>query len=306
MAEAGINKGLHMAEVTRKRAGELVRGVFEILMQHPDGVAAQKVLEMLAERVELTEFEKSNYPSTPNTRRFEKIVRFMTIGPVKAGWMLKNKGLWTITESGREAYKKYDDPAEFRKVSDRLYREWKRERDDQESEENVEVDGSPPSTTLEEAEEAAWTEIEDYLSKINPYDFQDLVAGLLRGMGYHVSWVAPAGPDKGVDIIAYRDPLGVEKGRILVQVKRRADKINVGEVRSFLAVLGDEDVGIFVTTAGFTSDAESEARTQERRRMMLLDAKRLFDLWVEHYDRVPEAQRRLLPLRQVYYLAPSE
>ena len=36
---------------------------------------------------------------------------------------------------------------------------------------------------------------------------------------------------------------------------------------------------------------------------MLLDLKRLFDLWTEHYDRVPEAQRRLLPLRAVYYLA---
>ncbi len=35
---------------------------------------------------------------------------------------------------------------------------------------------------------------------------------------------------------------------------------------------------------------------------MLLDAKRLFDLWVEHYSKIPEAQRRLLPLRPVHYL----
>jgi restriction system protein len=102
------------------------------------------------------------------------------------------------------------------------------------------------------------------------------------------------------------DPLGIGKGRIKVQVKRRADKIAVGEVRSFLAVLGDEDVGIFVTTAGFTTEAEAEARSQERRRIMLLDAKRLFDLWVEHYDNIPETQRRLLPLRSVYYLTPNE
>jgi len=43
---------------------------------------------------------------------------------------------------------------------------------------------------------------------------QDLVAGLLRGMNYHVSWVAPAGADKGVDIIAHPDPLGIQRGRI--------------------------------------------------------------------------------------------
>jgi len=87
-------------------------------------------------------------------------------------------------------------------------------------------------------------------------------------------------------------------------VKRRTDRINVGEIRSFMALLGEDDVGIFVTTTGFT--AEAEARGQEKRRLMLLDARRLFDLWVEHYERIPETQRRLLPLRSVYYLAPEE
>lgn len=141
---------------------------------------------------------------------------------------------------------------------------------------------------------------------MNPYDFQDLVAGLLRGMGYHVSWVAPPGADRGVDILAHSDPLGVEPGRIKVQVKRRADKIPVGEIRAFLAVLGDEDVGLFVTTGGFTSEAQNEARHQERRRIMLLDARGLFDLWVEHYTEIPEAQRRLMSLRPIHYLAPDE
>jgi hypothetical protein len=53
----------------------------------------------------------------------------------------------------------------------------------------------------------------------------------------------------------------------------------------------------------FTRDAEQEARRQEKRRIMLLDSNRLFDLWVEHYDRVPEDKRGLLPLRPVHYLA---
>jgi len=38
----------------------------------------------------------------------------------------------------------------------------------------------------------------------------------------------------------------------------------------------------------------------------LVDLKRLFDLWVEHYDKIPEVQRRLLPIRPVYFLIPSE
>ena len=89
-------------------------------------------------------------------------------------------------------------------------------------------------------------------------------------------------------------------------MKRRADKIPVAEIRSFLAVLGDEDVGIFVATSGFTSEAETEARSQERRRLMLLDSKRLLDLWIEHYRKIPEEARRLLPLRPVYFLVPED
>ena len=94
--------------------------------------------------------------------------------------------------------------------------------------------------------------------------------------------------------------------RTKVQVRRRKDKINVEGLRSFMTLLGDQDVGIFVSTGGFTSDAESEARTQEKRKVTLLDLEKLFDLWVQHYDKVAESDKRLLPLKPVYYLAPSE
>ncbi len=73
-----------------------------------------------------------------------------------------------------------------------------------------------------------------------------------------------------------------------------------------MAVLGDQDVGIFVSTGGFTSEAESEPRTQERRTVALADLEKLFDLWVLHYEKVAEADKRLLQLKSVYYLAPIE
>ena len=53
------------------------------------------------------------------------------------------------------------------------------------------------SATLEEAIESAWLEVRTYLEQMNPYDFQDLIAALLRAMGYHVGWVSPPGPDRG-------------------------------------------------------------------------------------------------------------
>ena len=298
-----------MPEITRRRSGELVRGVFQILLSQPEGLPAKTVLEKLVALVPPTEFEESDYPQRPGTRRYEKIVRFSTITSVKAGWLMKDKGLWLLTDVGRAAHKQFPDPEEFIREALRLYRRWEAEKP-HEPDPPVEApspEASPDAaTTLEEAEESAWAEIEEYLGRMNPYDFQKLVAGLLRGMGYHVAWLSPPGPDKGIDVVAHTDPLGINGPRIKVQVKRRAEKTSSDGMRSLLGLVGEGDVGLFISMGGFTRDAEEEARRQEKRRIMLVDLKRLFDLWVEHYDKIPEVQRRLLPIRPVYFLIPQE
>ena len=295
-----------MAEITTKRRGELVRKVIEVLKDHPEGLQAQDVLKQVKDSITLTPFEQSTYPNNPGVRRFEKIVRFATIGQVKAGWILKSKGRGTVTEQGLKAYKDFKDPEKFTSEARRLYRQWAANRPEPNEEEAAEVEAADASGTYEEAEESAWNSIEQHLLAMSPYDFQNLVAALLRAMGYHVSWVAPPGRDGGIDILAHTDPLGINMPQIKVQVKRRSDKIAVDGLRSFMAVLGDQDVGLFVSAGGFTREAENEARTQEKRKITLLGLEQLFDLWLEHYAKVEEADRQLLPLKPVYFLAPSK
>jgi restriction system protein len=303
-----------MAEITRKRVGELQRGAFKILLDHPEGLPAKEVIQRMQEVVPPTDFEKSDYVNRPGVQRFGKMIRFATIGPVKAGWLIKAKGRWYLTEEGKKAYAKYPDPNDFRLENHRLYHEWriKHPKDLSESglderDETAAIENAAETTSaFEEAEENAWAEIERFVSEMNPYDLQNLVAALLRAMGYHVSWIAPPGPDKGIDILAHNDPLGTSTPRIKVQVKRRADKIRVDDLRSFMSLLGEHDVGIFISTGGFTPDAESEARTKETRKLTLLDLEKLVDLWVKNYEKIDDSDKRLLPLKPVYYLAPSE
>lgn len=303
-----------MAEITRRRVGELQRGVFKVLLDHPDGLPAKEVLQRLEKIVPPTEFEKSNYPKRPEVRRFGKMARFSTIGPVKAGWLVKSKGRWYVTGEGKKAYDQIQDPEKFEREASRLYRQWRASQPEAISELEEETPEATSTiekvadaaSTVEEAEETAWAEIEQYVQGMNPYDLQKLVGALLRAMGYHVSWIAPPGPDKGIDILAHNDPLGTSTPRIKVQVKRRADKVSVDGLRSFMALLGEQDVGIFVSTGGFTSEAESEARTKETRKLTLVDLEKLVDLWVEHYEKVDDSDKRLLPLKPVHYLAPSE
>ena len=107
---------------------------------------------------------------------------------MKAGWLIKEKGRWYLTDDGKKAYSTYQDPEEFNREASRLYHQWADRQpketigDEEESPEKIGVTetGADASSTLEEAEETAWNEIEEYLKTINPYDLQKLVAALLR------------------------------------------------------------------------------------------------------------------------------
>ena len=212
-----------MAEITIPRTGAHLRQLFEILMTHPDGLQAGEALKQLTASVKLTPYEAGLYGT--GKPRFEKIVRFATIDCSKAGWLSKNKGIWSITDAGAKAFNDYPDPEKFYREAIRLYRVWKvstattQEAESLEELSPAETAKAEASVTFEEAEEQAWNEIETRLRAMPPYEMQDLVADLLKALGYHVEWVSPPGKDGGVDIIAHTDPLGTQVPRIKVQVK---------------------------------------------------------------------------------------
>ena len=75
------------------------------------------------------------------------------------------------------------------------------------------------STTEEDSEQEAGFDdlqnrsnefIEDLIAKLSHVDLPELVAGLLRAMGYRTQ-VAGGGADRGVDIFASPDGLGLEE-----------------------------------------------------------------------------------------------
>jgi restriction system protein len=301
-----------MAEITVRRQGEMVRTLFRLLEAQPDGLQAKDAIERVGAELELTEFEKATFPRNPEIVRFPKILRFSTINSVKAGWLRKKNGIWTLTPEGKEALHAFPDPEALFRESRRLYQQWEAGQPDKTEtgagdplaveETDTGDKGLIAAATLEEAEEAARQAILDYLATINPYRFQDLVGKLLEAMGYHVVWIAPRGRDGGLDVIAQGDPLGVQGPRIKGQVKRRAaDSVREEELRSFLSLVEPDDVGVYISLGGFTRDAEAAARRSSRR-ITLIDGEALLDLWVDHWGELAQEGRELLPIKPVYFL----
>jgi restriction system protein len=141
--------------------------------------------------------------------------------------------------------------------------------------------------------------ISDRISHLGAFEMQDLVAALLRAMGYRAVSVKP-GPDRGVDIEASPDALGFEKPRVKVQVKHRiGNKVSGPEMRSFTAVIRSEDYGLYVSTGGFTKEAEFEAE-KSHKVIKLLDREQFIELLLEYYDLLDTEFKAKLPLNQVW------
>lgn len=289
-----------MTETQKERWGRYKRFVLEILRDHPEGLHWKDLFAELDALLPANDFENGSYESSGKRRR-PYIVRFSTIALVKAGWLFRDKGFWTITEEGKEALIKYKTPDEIQKQAGLLYNEWRagqpEDQTDQFQNREIEMVAS-----IEEAEDNAMAIISQYLGSMDPYQFQNLIGALLEGMNYHVSWISPPGKDGGMDIVAFQDPLGATGRRIKVQVKRRADKVGAESLRSFLGVLAEDDIGLYVCTGGFSPDAERTARESETKRLTLFDAKGLFALWVEYYGKLQPASRALMPLKPIYHL----
>ena len=74
--------------------------------------------------------------------------------------------------------------------------------------------------------------LKDRIMQLSPGDMEDLVKEVLIAMGY-IAERTPGGPDRGVDVFASKDGLGLEEPRIFVEVKHRKGKIGAPEIRKF-------------------------------------------------------------------------
>lgn len=143
--------------------------------------------------------------------------------------------------------------------------------------------------------------VKDNVAQISWSDMQELVAGILRAMGYKTR-VSSAGPDRGRDVFASPDGLGLEQPRIVVQVKHRQGPIGANDIRGFIGCLQSADRGLYVSTGGFTREARYEAERSSIP-VTLLDVDEVVNLLLEHYDRADARLRSLVPLVPVYWPA---
>lgn len=291
---------------TVDRGVSFVKFVLGLLKAHPDGMRPRDIYAEIESKLPLDDFDKETMKGS-GLPRWRAALHFHSVAATKAGLLVKSDGQWRVTDEGQKLASVPDD--ELKRLMRSRYREWR--WGNQKGKPDVEIasvaDEAPSTDTsvlFEDAKEKAREEIDTYLDTLTGYEFQDLVAALLEGMGYATSIVSKPGADGGTDILAYIDPLGAQTPHIRVQVKHRDQAASREDVAALRGIIrGDREIGLFVSSGGFTKEARREAGNGAVH-IELVDLDRFLDLWLQHYSKIPDTKRSKLRLEPVHFLAP--
>lgn len=229
-----------MADNARRRQGEIQRSIFQVLLDGPSGLPVTEALSRAENILPPTPFEDQDYPNQPGVRRYPKKQRFATITSVKAGWLVKSKGVWRLTDDGRTAYQQFPDAEDFEKEARTHYQEWAAQQ---------------PSGQFDPAEEAEDAEAAQ-LEKCE----HDRRAWLVRGANVSNENVLPRWLAEGfcsIEWIELADiPAGTPRSEITQLVREAfpdatpgSQGVSVGNLHRFINEISVGDVVVTVDRA---------------------------------------------------------
>ena len=178
-------------------AAKTIYEVFKILKSEGGELPGKEVIDRIRQNVNFTEWEKEVYQKTGYVR-WEAILHFYTVDCAKAGYLRKSKGIWYLTPEGEQAMKL--GAVGLLENASAAYKKWDAKRkaevkevietsDENEDVDEIEID-KIQSIQIEKLQQQATSGIKEFINQKNPYEFQDLVAALLRAMNYHTSFIA--------------------------------------------------------------------------------------------------------------------
>ena len=291
---------------TKACATKTLYAVMKEMSRRGGSIPAKEIYPFVNENVELTDWEKEPAGKMQYIR-WTNSFQFYSIDYQKAGFIIKKSGTWYITPEGEKVMKK--TPEEVMNIANDAYHEWRRlnpKDDSPEEEPNDETAEKDNAMNLDLLESDAREGIRQFIISKSPYEFQDMVAALLRAMDYHTPFIAPKGKDGGIDIIAYLDPLDAKTPRIKVQVKHKPETaIGASEVRALSGVLKAGDIALFVTSGTYSADARNAASGNDKF-IRLIDGNDFIDMWQKYYDKMTDDDKNMLPLKRISFLGNNE
>lgn len=121
------------------------------------------------------------------------------------------------------------------------------------------------------------------LYDMDPFQFEFLVADLLKKIGYENVEVTKRSGDKGIDVVANLTMDGITNVKTIIQAKRFKKGNNIsGKIITQLRGSAEVDQrGLVITTSAFTKDAISESKAPNKMPVSLIGGDKLLNLLIK-------------------------
>jgi HJR/Mrr/RecB family endonuclease len=128
------------------------------------------------------------------------------------------------------------------------------------------------------------------LQEMDPFQFEFLVAELLRKIGYENVEVTKRSGDKGIDVKGNLTVGGLTNVKTVIQVKRYKKGNNISG-KYITQLRGSAEVdqrGLIITTSDFTRDAKNESKAVNKMPVALVNGEKLINLLFQYKVGVKE------------------
>ena len=256
----------------------IVEAIKTVLYQMPDGLTSTEIYEEIIKQ-NLYSFGAKNPLGVVNSQIRRRCVGldFPTAYPVKIFRIVGHRG-------NKNKFALYDesvpkDEGQPSKINKNITEELPEER---------------IGIALKEHIASIKQQVLEAVLNNSPEFFEHLVVDLLIKMGYgygkQAGVVIGRPHDGGIDGIISEDKLGLDL--IYIQAKRYARKYRISrsELQAFIGAMEHIQKGVFITTSGFTKEAQQFIDKQQQKNIKLIDGELLAELLVRYEIGVIPAQ----------------
>jgi len=152
----GVQKKLPRS---RALAAKLIYSALTILRDNGKEMPMRVLLSKVENDVKLDDWDKERYEKSGYIR-WESILHFFSIDCIKAGYLIKKKGIWYITPEGEEVLKL--GPEKLLDEATKAYRKWKAEQPIVSVEDHNEVEATEQSVPFDDIEQTALDGLEKF------------------------------------------------------------------------------------------------------------------------------------------------
>lgn len=159
-----------------------------------------------------------------------------------------------------------------------------------------------PDETVTDILEVTEQSTKDFVYKkiskeLKGHPFEHFIAHILNVIGYNTK-VSSEGGDGGIDVLAFKDELGIEPPIIKVQVKSIDGDVTPEKVQALYGTVSTGEYGLFVSLGGYSKQARAFAKSKSNLR--IIDGDELIELILKNYEKLDSKYKAIMPLKNIY------